>query len=293
MRLLMNRLPLPCYDTAGEGNPGAITPSAADPAQGSADTWYGKAGVANEHHEWLASKQFADVNLALASHRSLEGLIGRQRLAVPQNDADAEAWNAIYKQVGRPETAEAYKLADGSKISGDEWKLFAPVFHEAGIGQRQAEKILGAYERRAGELDAAREVERVNEENRQIAALDKEWGSQTQANQDLAARAFRALGIDEGMSDKIEQAIGYQAMMKLFHTIGAGMGEAAFHQDGKRGSHAEGGTLAAAKSELQAKFDNKDFMAKYMNGDPRVRQPAIQEIETIQKRIADLTQGVR
>lgn len=271
---------------AGGGNGGA--PGAGgQPVQDG--TWYGKAGISAEHHEWLGSKQFADPNLQIASHRSLETLIGRQRLAVPANAEDKEAHEAIYKSLGRPDKPDGYKLPEGSKISGDEWKNFAPIFHEAGVSQAQAERILAAYEKRGGDINTAAETERLNEETRQTAALDAEWGSAAEANKDIAARAFRALGIDEATSDKIEAAIGYQATMKLFHKLGSGMSEAQMRVDGGKGNSGGdmGGSLEGAKGKLKAKFDDPVFMAKYMNSDPRVRKGAIEEVEAIQKTIAD------
>lgn len=270
------------------GGAGGETP----PAGGEGATWYEKSGVAADHHEWLRGKQFADVNLLLASHRSLEGLVGRQRLAVPNGPEDKEAWEAIYRTSGRPDKPEGYKLKDGSKINGDEFKAFQPIFHEAGVSQAQAERILEAYEKRAGEQFAAADVERANAEKLQVEKLDKEWGSQAEANKDVASRAFRQLGMDEAMSDKIEAAIGYEATMKLFHAIGSGMKEPAFHQDGaKGGSHNMGGTLEGERNKLQTLFKDEPFMKRYMNGDPRIRKSAIEEVEAIQKRISDLTTG--
>jgi hypothetical protein len=279
----------------GSGGGGGTTPptdGGTTPPPPGGETWYGKAGIAAEHHEWLGNKQFADPNLLVASHRSLESLVGRQRLAVPSNAEDAEAYNALYKTLGRPDKPE-YALPKDSKISGDELKFFNSVFHEAGLGQGQVEKVLTAYEKRAVELSTAAETERANAERLQVEALDKEWGSAAEANKDIASRAFRALGIDEATADKIESAIGYQATMKLFHGIGSGMSEAALKQDGNKNQPGGGGdSLGKAEGELKAKFADKDFMAKYMHSDPRVRKDAIAEIEAIQKRIAE-AKGVK
>ena len=290
----MNNLPFFAPEGDGGGAPGSAAPSgepSGNPPSGS-ETWYGKAGVGQEHHEWLASKQFDGIDTALKSYRSLEGIVGRQRLAVPKDADDADAYNAIYKTLGRPETADKYTLPKDSKISGDEWKTFAPVFHEAGLSQAQTERILTSYEKRAGELREAAETERANEETRQIEKLTKEWGSNHDGNQDIAARAFRALGIDEATSDAIEGAIGYYATMKLFHSIGAGMGEARLLQDGNKGGAQNlGGNLEAEKNKLNDKFKDKAFMERYMHHDPRVRKEAIDEVEGIQKRIAELTAG--
>lgn len=290
MRFLGRTLDAVYFAPEGEGGGSG----AGDPPGGSegAETWYGKAGIAAEHHEWLAGKQFADANLAIASHRSLEGLIGRQRLAVPKDASDAEAYDAIYKTLGRPDKADGYKLKDGSKINGEAAKPFFALFHKAGISQAQADIVLGGYEAEAARLSAAAETERTNQENAQIAKLDAEWGSAKDANRDIAARAFRALGIDEATSDKIEGAIGYYATMKLFHAIGSGMSEASFKQDGNKGGAGNlGGSLEGERNKLQDKFKDKEFMARYMHNDPRVRKEAIDEVEVIQKRIADLTTG--
>lgn len=290
MRFMANRTGNAVY-FAPEGEGGGGGGSGNNPPPEPA-TWYGKAGVTAEHHEWLQGKQYADASTQIASHRALEAMVGRQRLAVPNDEKDVDAYNALYKTLGRPDKPDAYKLAEGSKISGDEWKNFAPIFHEAGLGQGQVDRILAAYEKRAIDLNTAAETERANEEGRQIAKLDGEWGSNNEANKDIASRAFRALGIDEAMSDKIEGAIGYYATMKLFHAIGSGMKEPAFHQDGQKGGKGgDAGTLQAAERQLKDKFKDEAFMTKYMHNDPRVRAAAIAEVEDIQKRIAQLKTG--
>ena len=282
---------------AGAGTPppaGSTPPAGTPPPAGSEGPWYKQAGVADEHHDWLAAKQFGDLNTALTSYRSLEGVMGRERLAIPKDGEDAPAYDAIYKTLGRPDNAEGYKLPEGSKISGDEWKVFAPIFHEAGVSQSQAEKILGAYEKRAGEISAAAEVERGNQEQAQVKQLTDEWGSANEANSDIASRAFRALGIDEATSDAIESAIGYYKTMKLFHAIGAGMSEPALRQDGKAGDAAgQSGTVESLQRKMKDLFADQAFMDKYTHSDPRVRKDPIEQIQAIQKQIADLQGGKR
>lgn len=292
MTLLALRALYPTYfEGEGGGSPGVVTP----PAAAADGPWYQKAGVAAEHHEWLHAKQFADPSIMTASYRSMEKLVGRQRIAVPNDTSEAvdtEAWNAIYKTLGRPETADGYKLKDGSKITGDAFRFMAPVFHAAGIGQAQAEKVLGAYEAEAIRLQTAADTERKNIETADITKLDTEWGSKAEANKDIAARAFRALGIDAAISDKIESAIGYSATMKLFHAIGSGMKEPAFHQDGtKGGGMGEGGTVAGIQAKIKDKLSDKDFVARYTHPSPATRKTAIDEMEVLQKQAAQLAQG--
>ncbi len=283
------------FEAEGGGG-GAETPAPAGEAPtGGAPAadgpWYKQAGIADDHHSWLESKQFADMNTALASYRSLEGVIGRDRLAVPKDAEDQSAYDAIYKTLGRPDSPDKYELPENSKIDGDQWKAFAPIFHEAGVSQKQAAQILSAYEARATELHEAAEVERANQETAQIAALEKEWGSAHKANSDIASRAFRALGLDEATTDKVEQAIGYDATMKLFHKIGSGMSESRLIQDGEPGDQGAGTTLEGAQKKLDALLHDAEFSKRYHNSDPRVRQPAIEQVEAIQKQIAELKGG--
>lgn len=276
------------YEQPGEGAAGGDPAPAGDPAAGGG-AWFEQAGAAADHHEWLKTKQFADLNTQLASHRQLEQMVGRQRLAIPNDEKDEAAYNAIYKTLGRPDTGDGYTLAEGSKIATDDIGWLRQVAHENGISQKQFAALTGAYEKQALDAQAAAETEAGNMLAEQQANLKKEWGSKLEANEDLAARAWRALGIDEAVSTKLESVIGYDGFMKLFHQIGSGMGEAQLRQ-GEHGPGFSGGgtTLEAEKAKLDALFKDKEFMDRYQNHDPRVREPAIKQVEAIQIKIAEL-----
>ncbi len=254
--------------------------------------WYQTAGVAQEHHEWLAGKQFADVNLAMSSYRSLEGVLGRNRLAVPSGPEDQASYDAIYKTLGRPDTHDGYALKEGSLIKADEFKAhFAPVFHKAGISAQQASVLLDAYEARGKAMEEARQAELAARETREIQELETAWASNKDANMDIASRAFRHLGISEEETAAIEEALGYKKTMEIFHKIGAGMSEAAFHQDGKPGQHGDGKNADTLQSEISAKLRDPEFKARYNHHDPRVRKSAIDEMEVLQKRLADMQEA--
>lgn len=276
---------LPIYFEGEGGSGGGVTPPAVDANA----PWYQKAGVAQEHHEWLAAKEFADPSIAIASHRNLETMIGRNRLAVPANADDKDAYTAIYRTLGRPDNAEGYKLPEAVKLNADEWKLFAPIFHGAGLSQGQTEAITGAYYKRATEQAAAIEAERVAAETREVEKLSGEWASNAEANKDIASRAFRVLGLDEETTNKIEGAIGYYATMKLFHNIGKGLSESVMHQDTTRRGGADTGE---SKEVLQTKINNllkdPEFKGRYNDPDPRKRKDAILEMEALQKKLADI-----
>lgn len=271
----------------GAGGGSTVPPP--NPGTGAIDNtpWYQKSGVSAEHHEWLAQKQFADPSIAIASHRALESLVGRQRLAVPNGPEDQAAYDALYKALGRPDKADDYKLKEGSKLKPDEVKPFLPILHKHGASPKLVEELLDAYEGRGTALITAREQQLIARENAEKEELATAWGTKHDANMDIAARAFRALGMDEETTSQIEEAIGYRKTMELFHKIGAGMSEASFHQDGKPGSHTgKGESLPELQAALSTKLADKDFRLRYNNHDPRVRAKAIEEVEDIQKKIA-------
>jgi len=88
-------------------------------------------------------------------------------------------------------------------------------------------------------------------------------------------------GLDEGSFDAMERAIGTAKVMKLFHAIGAQFREADFV-----GSDApSGGALnpAQAKNKVASMFADKEFMARYMHPDQRVRQSAIDEMMNLNR----------
>jgi hypothetical protein len=281
-----------------EGEGGGTTPPAPGgdtPPSGDSGPWYQSGGVAAEHHDWLRNKEFADINTAITSHKSLEQLVGRQRLAVPKDANDAAAYDALYKTLGRPADAKGYKQPDGIKIEDKAWERFSGVFHKHGIGQAQAEAIVKEYYAFGTEgktaTDSARQVQEAVEE----AELKKAWGKDFDANTDIAGRAWRALGMSEETSNKIEAALGFKAFTEFFHKIGAGMSEASMKTDSGTGNGMGSGAQAVeqAKSRRDAMLADPEFLRRYQNSNQAVRNKAIEEIQPYIKLIAEAKDAAR
>lgn len=275
----LRNLPIYFMPEDGTGNPA--------PAVEQPTTWYGKAGVAEEHHAFLRDKQFADINTVLASHRSLEGLMGRNRLAIPNNAEDTTAYDAIYKTLGRPDKAE-YKLKEGIQFEETAWKGFQPVAHKLGLSQAQMDGIADWYYGEGTARETAKTTEKTNAETAQVAALEKEWGSALRANTDIAARAFRHLGLDEDTVNKMQDTLGYDKTMKLFHKIGKGLSEDALHQDDNKGGKTSSESITTLEGKIAGLLKDKDFKDRYNNQHPKIRNAAIEEMEKLQKDLAEL-----
>lgn len=254
-------------------------------AGGAGDTWYAKAGAAPEHHDWMRNKEFADLNTTLASYRSLEGTIGRQRLAVPKDAADQAAYDALYTAIGRPPEAKGYKLPEGVKLEPKVWDRFSGLFHKHGVSQAAAEAIVKDYHTMGTELTQAGETERLAEEGRQEEALKKAWGKDFDAKSDIAGRAWRALGVTEELSDKLESTLGFKAFTEFFHKVGAGMTEAALKTDGGQGGGG-GDNVQVAMAARDRLMGDPEFLKRYQNSNQAIRQKAIDEIQPYFKIIA-------
>lgn len=265
-----------------------------DPAGGGGAPapWYAN-GVDAEHHEWLGTKQFANVNAALQSYRSLEGVLGRNRLAVPNGPEDTASYDAIYSALGRPNDAAGYTLKEGSTINAEEFKThYAPALHKLGVSASQAQGLLDLVEQRESAIKAAKDAELAGQEAQQKTALSQKWGAQEQTNVDIASRAFRNLGLTEEQTDGIESVLGYQATMELFHKIGAGMSEGSFHQDSRAGGgNPNDNTVEAVQKQINEKMADPEFKARYRHDNPTVRQKAIAELEPLQIKLGELMEA--
>ena len=93
----------------------------------------------------------------LESYRHLEKLIGRDKIALPK-EGDAEAWNAVYDRLGRPENAEGYEIAVPEGLERDSAfeEQMRGLFHKAGLTKMQVAALAEGLARLSGGGDGAR-----------------------------------------------------------------------------------------------------------------------------------------
>jgi len=269
------------YDqgSASAGNP---TAPAAAPA------WYAPEGldpaISGQLGELVKAKGWKGPADALLSYQNLEKVFGADKagrtILAPKSDDDADGWNALYSRLGRPETPDKYELPVPQGDDGSFAQAAAPVLHQLGLTTKQAKGLADWWNKASASRAEAAEEAFVKQSETEYAALKGEWGAAAAQNEELAKRAVlkfgKEAGFDEATFDALERSIGTAKIMKLFHAIGAKFGEAEFV-----GSNAPAGgvlTPAQAKSKQAALFADKEFMARYLNPDERVRQSAIEEM---------------
>jgi hypothetical protein len=126
-------------------------------------------------------------------------------ITMPGPDDPPEAWEAVYKAMGRPDTPDAYGFAKPEKMpDGVEWRdedaaAYAQWSHAAGLNKAQASKMQELYTAHLGQQAAAMKAEGVKFVEAERAALKETYGA-TLA--DAAARAQQA-AIAEGLDPKL------------------------------------------------------------------------------------------
>ena len=126
--------------------PSAAPPAATPPAP--SGTWRDKLP---EEIRALPSLQKLDSEEALArSYVNLEKMLGQDKVPVPRDEQDTEAWDRLYKAAGRPDKADDYKYEAPKDmpagIQYDEGKVayVKQVAHQNGWNQRQFDGAMKA-----------------------------------------------------------------------------------------------------------------------------------------------------
>ena len=204
----------------------------------------------------------------LSSYRNLEKFSGGSKnlVELPGQDADADAMNAFFNKLGRPDSAENYRFS--LPDAGDEelFNWFRQTAHETGLTDTQAASLFNKW----GEMSASRlnsiQENAVQSAEADIDSLKKEWGQGFDGQIQSGRRAVEALGFSEEQLESYEGKLGTAEMLKLFAALGSKMGEDTF-EDGGRSGGAFGITPAAARTQLEDLRMDKNFMDKYLTGD--------------------------
>lgn len=248
----------------------SLQPPVSSPAQ--AD-WI---GALNESDRgYIQNKGFKTPGDLAESYRNLEKLRGvpqERLLTLPDNWDDTEQTGKLYAKLGRPEKPEGYgfKVKDGEDATFTKWA--EKEFFDAGLNSAQAKKLADGWNGLFEQSKASAMAERVSETEKQAANLKKEWGMAYGQNERIAKLSAAKLGVDTPTVDKIEEALGYEATMKLFHKFGAGMGEGNFVGSSGNASDSFGNlSPEAASSKIEQLMADHVWVKKYQSGDVGAR----------------------
>jgi hypothetical protein len=210
------------------------------------------------------------------SYRGAEKLIGvppEQVIKLPGAKDAPEAWNPVWERLGRPATADGYKLPVPEGADPAFAKAAAGWFHEAGIPAAAAEKIAAKWNEHAAGLTAGTATARAAAQTADETQLKGEWRTNYDTNVGLAQRAAQAFGLDKATLGKMEDALGFGGLMKMMHNIGSKLGtDDKFVAGDGKGGFAGGETAQQAVSKIAQLRGDKGFVDRFIKGDTEARR---------------------
>ena len=163
-----------------------------------AKSW--KEAISEEFRNDPNISKFTELDALAKSYINATRMIGQDKVAVPNENSTDDQWNEVYTKLGRPETADKYKLevkSDVVPIDEGAIKTFAETSHKLGLNNKQAQGILEYYK---SMMEGTAQQSRIDYETSHAEAvqqLRQEWGKSYDENVKKAAAVAKAnLGTD-------------------------------------------------------------------------------------------------
>ena len=170
----------------------------------------------------MSEEFLGEAGPAEAAPENPETIIGAEAAAVrnlnlPADENDAEGWDRLSKELGRPDSPEDYGLTEyleGQEFDPQFAGVMGAAMHGAGLSKSQAQKIAAAYQEEWRTAVAAAERQYESEK-------DEVMKSFAPGQIEAARRAFRLSGVSVELAEGIERSIGPRAAVELFSKLGA------------------------------------------------------------------------
>lgn len=246
----------------------------ADAGQGG--TWIDSLG--DEAKGYIENKGWKEPGDLLNSYQNLEKLRGvpEDRLLRMPDDPNAEgAFDPIYDKLGRPEAPDKYTNVIGESLPEGTFGEITKTAHMLGLSDGQLQGMQQVMGDLSAKLAESQEAESV-------AAFDQ-WKS---ANPDGFADAARVMA-EVGMTEDGVAALlsgDKTALYDFAAKIGAKTAEQPVVQGDGGKPFAMSAT--AAKSKINELMADKSFTDRYFSENPKLRQPAIEEMSRLQEAAA-------
>lgn len=103
--------------------------------------------IPEEYREEKSLQNFNKMDDFVKSYLHSQKLVGLDKIAVPNKHATDEDWKQVYKKLGSPETADAYKysLPEDHQVPEDTLKSFSEEAVKLGLLPNQADGIMKYY----------------------------------------------------------------------------------------------------------------------------------------------------
>lgn len=219
------------------------------------DDWHSQLNEEYKNHPSI--QKFTDVNGMAKSYLSLESLMGQEKVPVPKNPDDTNAWNIVHKAFGVPDSPDKYDL----KIEGvEDVKLdsFKQRLFKNHISQEAAQDLLNAHiedfnDYRQSQIQAFNDAA-----DKATTELKQEWGLKYDENLKTAKTFLEKMSSSKEEYDYFDNLIGNDSkFIKLLAKMGNSISEGNLGGfEGQNGGFTK--TPAEAKQALDEILNNPD-----------------------------------
>jgi hypothetical protein len=158
-----------------------------------AKSW--KDAISQEYRDDQNIQKFTEIDALAKSYINATKMIGQDKMVIPNNNSTDDQWNEVYEKLGRPESAEKYKLeAKSDVVPMDEGaiKTFAEQSHKLGLNNKQAQGILEFYKNSMEGTAKQAQVDTETAQAQSTQELRQEWGRDFDAKIKQAASLAKA-----------------------------------------------------------------------------------------------------
>ena len=211
------------------------------------EKWY--SSLNDEYKNHPSIQKFNDANGLAKSYLSLESMMGQEKIPVPKDENDANAWSVYNKAFNVPESAEKYDL----KIEGVETPQldkFKSIMHKNHISNTAAQELLDAHVQDFKDYENAK-VQQFNAESQKVTEqLKTEWGLKYDENLKTARTFLEKMSESPEEYKYFDEKIGNDPkFIKLLTKMGNSISEGSLGGfEGQVGGFTK--TPAEAKQEL-------------------------------------------
>ena len=151
-------------------------------------------------------------NNLVKSHLELEQMLGKEKVVIPKDDKDAEAWARLSKALGVPDKADAYGLSDPDfpetmkGVTIDKAK-FSEIVHAHKLTPGQAKGLWGAYTEMVKGVYTKAVQDKQAEMQNTINRLRSDWGDAYDSNVELGQMVINKFSSDKETQDFVTAAI--------------------------------------------------------------------------------------
>lgn len=167
----------------------------ADPDTGTGGDWKGALPEELRGNESLG--KFKSAAELAKSYLSMEKLVGRKTVGMPDENSSEEEWGTLFDRLGRPSSADKYEIKRAEElppelIDEEGTRAFLAVAHKAGLSQKQVSALIGEYDRQLSEGVRMRRQQEEAQKGAVLSELRGLWGQDLQLR---VERAEQTLGI--------------------------------------------------------------------------------------------------